>query len=122
MYENGNFESYKDLIVWQKSVDLAGHVYDLTDQLPKTEQFGLSSQMQRAGISIPSNIAEGYDRNHRGEYHQFLGISYGSSAELETQLIICRTRYKNVEYSHIFSLLEEVRKMPRSLLAKQKSR
>lgn len=122
MYENGKFESYKDLIVWQKSVELAGTIYDLTDQLPKSEQFGLSSQMQRAAVSIPSNIAEGYDRNHSGEYRQFLGISYGSSAELETELIICQKRYGTLNYENIFSLLQEVRKMLRVMIAKQKSR
>ena len=83
-------QSYKDLTVWQKSVELVIEVYRLTTFLPKDELYGLSSQMKRAVVSIPSNIAEGFRRNHKPEQVQFYAISYGSGAELETQLEICR--------------------------------
>lgn len=80
--------SFKDLTVWQKSVNLSVNIYELTAKLPNTEKFGLSSQLRRAAVAIPSNIAEGYRRNNRKEYIQFCGIALGSAAELETQLII----------------------------------
>lgn len=85
--------SYKDLIVWQKSYELVKLVYSLTSDLPNNEQFGLVSQMRRCAISIPSNIAEGQQRNNVKEYRQFLGIAQGSAAELETQLLLCRDLY-----------------------------
>ena len=78
--------SYKDLIVYQKTYELALNIYKATKDFPKTEQFGLVSQMRRASVSIPSNIAEGYRRKYRKEYIQFLNIAYGSSGELETQI------------------------------------
>src|SRR5690606_8360684 len=89
----------------------------LTAQLPANEQFGLSSQMQRAAVAIPSNIAEGYGRQHRKEFIQFLAIAQGSSCELETQLIISKNTYSNLEtkVSECLSLLEEVQRMLRSL-------
>ncbi|MBL8030977.1 MAG: four helix bundle protein [Candidatus Doudnabacteria bacterium] len=122
MYESGNFQSYKDLIVWQKSLELAHLIYDATKQLPKSELFGLVSQMQRAAVSIPSNIAEGYDRNNPGEFRQFLGIAYGSSAELETQLLLCIREYPSVGYTQATEKLSEVRKMLKSLIQKHKNR
>lgn len=122
MYESGNFQSYKDLIVWQKSIELTHLIYDITKQLPKSELFGLVSQMQRAAVSIPSNIAEGYDRNNLGEFRQFLGIAYGSSAELETQLILCAREYPNIGYIQPTGKLNEVRKMLKSLIQKHKNR
>lgn len=81
--------SYQDLRVWQKAMDLVEEVYRLTPMLPATEKYGLASQMQRAVASIPSNIAEGYGRQHRGEYIQYLSMSNGSLKELETQVLIC---------------------------------
>lgn len=122
MYDTGKFESYKDLIVWQKAISLADYVYSLTLTFPNQERFGLSSQMQRAAVSIPSNIAEGFDRNHASEFLQFLGIAYGSSAELETQLLIAEKRYPSDLYEAIRGLLEEVRKILRVIITKQKSR
>jgi four helix bundle protein len=85
---------FKELLVWQKSVELTTEIYKLTTQFPKEEKYGLISQITRSAISIPSNIAEGAGRNSKGEFHQFLGISIGSSFELETQLIVA----KNLEY------------------------
>ena len=81
-------ESFKDLIVWQKAVQLSSEIYRLTAAFPRSEQFGLTNQMRRAAVSIASNIAEGYGRRTRGEYVQFLGHARGSNCELQTQLII----------------------------------
>jgi len=82
--------TYKDLIVWQKGIDLVMAVYKLTEKFPKTEIYGLTSQMRRAAISIPSNIAEGRRKNSPNDYRRFLLISFGSGAELETQIIIAK--------------------------------
>ncbi len=83
-------QSYKDLLIWQKGISLVKYVYLLCEKLPKDEMFGLQSQMKRAAISIPSNIAEGYGRNYSQNYIQFLRMVRGSLLELETQLIISR--------------------------------
>src|SRR3989337_842648 len=82
--------SYRDLIVWKKSIDLVGRIYSCTRSFPKAEMYGLTSQIRRAGISIPANIAEGQARNSKGEFLQFLGIAQGSLAELETLILICQ--------------------------------
>ena len=82
-------KSYKNLIVWQKSMDLVIDIYKLVKKLPKEETYSLSDQMRRAVVSIPSNIAEGYARKTTKEYLKFLSIANGSRTELETQLIIC---------------------------------
>lgn len=81
-------KSYKDLLVWQKGVSLVKHVYQLTRRFPDEEKFGLVSQMRRAAVSIPSNIAEGQCRHTRGEFVQFISHSEGSVAELETQITL----------------------------------
>src|SRR3989344_6403209 len=83
-------QTYRDLIVWQKGIQLVKAVYQLTDKFPKSEMFGLVSQMRRASVSIPANLAEGYSRKHRPEYIQFVRIAYGSGAELETFLVLTR--------------------------------
>src|SRR5438552_2937586 len=80
--------SYRDLIVWQKGMDLATDAYKLTKSFPKEELFGLTSQIRRSAASIPANIAEGYGRDNRGEYVQFLRIAQGSLKELETHLLL----------------------------------
>ena len=80
--------SYRDLVVWQKAVEFVTEIYRLTHTFPKEEMFGLMSQMRRAAVSIPSNIAEGHGRLSRKEYIHFLGNARGSMAELETQVII----------------------------------
>ena len=82
-------KSYKELIVWQKAMDLVGEVYKLVKFLPREETYALSDQMRRAVVSSPSNIAEGQERNSSKEFAQFLSIARGSKAELETQLCIC---------------------------------
>jgi len=81
-------KSFKDLIVWQKSYELVLEIYKITGRFPKSEIYGLSQQMRRAAVSIPSNIAEGYGRKHKTEYNQFLSIAYGSLLELETQFLL----------------------------------
>lgn len=78
-------KSFKDLIVWQKSYKLVLEIYKLTKSFPKWETYGLSHQIRKAAVSIPSNIAEGYGRKHKTEYQQFLSIAYGSLLEVETQ-------------------------------------
>lgn len=82
--------SYKDLIVWQKAMNLVTTVYEITQRFPQSELYILTSQMKRSAISIPSNIAEGRRRKSRKEYSQFLNIAYASGAELETQLEIAK--------------------------------
>lgn len=112
--------SFKDLTVWQKSKTLSVKIYTLTEKLPSNEQFGLSSQMRRAAIAVPSNIAEGYRRNNRKEYRQFCGIALGSAAELETQLIITKEIYPSIDLrtDELIDLCEEVEKMLSALIAK----
>jgi len=111
--------SYRELTVWQKSIDLVAEIYKLTESFPKPELYGLSSQMRRASVSIPSNIAEGYSRNHRQEYIQFLKIAFGSGAELETQIVIAkRLRFAAAkDYSTLERVLEETMKMLNALIA-----
>ena len=82
--------SYRDLVVWQKAVELVTEIYRLTQSIPKEEKIDLMSQMRRAAVSIPSNIAEGHGRLSRKEYIYFLGNARGSLAELETQVTIAR--------------------------------
>lgn len=102
--------SFKDLIVWQKSYKLALEIYGTTKSFPKEELSGLSSQMRRTAISIPSNISEGYSRQHKKEYSHFLSISYGSLSELETQSLLAKDLgYINEESYKIFeNLFKEV--------------
>jgi four helix bundle protein len=83
-------QSFKDLIAWQKSADLTVAIYELTSNFPDSERFGLSNQMRRAAVSIASNIAEGYGRSTKDEYHLFLGHARGSCCEIETQILIAR--------------------------------
>jgi four helix bundle protein len=114
--------SFKDLIVWQRSMELAVTVYRITQKLPANEQFGLTSQLRRAAVSIPSNIAEGYGRQSTGNYRQFLSISRGSLMELETQIDICeRLKYLAVlETENILKEITEISKMLTSLISKIK--
>ena len=114
---------YKDFVVWQKAIDLAVEVYRLIKLLPKFETYGLSDQMRRAVVSIPSNIAEGQGRNSTKEFVYFLGIARGSQKELETQIYIC-TRlgyFTEEEASTALNLCEEVGKMLNALIIKLQS-
>src|SRR5580658_9049674 len=83
-------QSYRDLVVWKKSIALVLEVYRCTQTFPKTETYGLTSQLRRAAVSIPSNIAEGQARLSTGEFKQFLGNARGSLMEVETQILIAR--------------------------------
>ena len=92
-------KNYKDLKVWQKSYELCLKIYRLTAKFPKEERYGLTSQIRRAAVSIPSNIAEGYGRKTTPDYLRFLYIAYGSICELETQLLLSGDlNYVNQEY------------------------
>ena len=114
---NQKIEDYKDLIVWQRAMELVVEVYQLVKKLPKEELFALSDQIRRAVISIPSNIAEGYERNSTKEYIHFLSIAKGSKAELETQLLLCtKIHYlNNSDIEKSISLIQEIGKMINSL-------
>lgn len=105
--------SYKELIVWQRAMELVVAVYKLTELFPKTEIYGLISQMRRCVVSIPSNIAEGRRRSTKKDYRQFLIIAYSSGAELETQIEIAKRLHfgKDLDYSKVDSLLDEVMRM-----------
>ncbi len=98
-------KSYKELDVWKKGIEIVDVVYKMTGTFPKEERYGLATQMQRAAVSIVSNIAEGFARQHTKEYQQFCYIALGSCAELETQLIIAQRR--NYVSSEAFSELED---------------
>ena len=98
-------KSYKELDVWKKGIEIVDVVYKMTGKFPKEERYGLTTQMQRAAVSIASNIAEGFARQHTKEYQQFCYIVLGSCAELETQLIIAQRR--NYVSSEDFSELED---------------
>jgi len=113
--------SFKEMVVWQKSVDLTEMIYQLCLQLPSEERYGMTSQMQRAATAIPSNIAEGHRRNNRKEYYQFCGIALGSAAELETQLIITSRVYSKINTKEAIDLCVEVQKMLNSLIRRLKS-
>jgi len=109
--------SYRDLDVWKLSIELVKEVYQITQKFPASEIYGLTSQIRRAAISIPSNIAEGQGRNSPKEFRQFLAIALGSMAELETQLIIAtEIGYVNTgELDHLLSRIDTIRKMAKSL-------
>jgi four helix bundle protein len=83
-------ESFRNLAVWQRSIELTVAVYKLTSSFPDAERFGLTSQLRRAAVSVASNIAEGYGRSTKGEYVQFLGHARGSNSEVETQIVIAK--------------------------------
>ena len=83
-------DSYRDLIVWQRAIQMTLAIYRLTGEFPIEERYGLTSQVRRAGVSVASNIAEGYGRMSTGEYKQFLGMARGSNLEVQTQLVIAR--------------------------------
>jgi len=111
-------KSHTDLIVWQKAVQLSVEIYKLTDTFPPREMYGISNQMRRAAVSIPSNIAEGRNRGTRKDYAHFLHMSYGSAAELETQILISKQLGYTKDESTVESLLREVSKMLHVMIEK----
>lgn len=113
-------QSYKDLVVWQKSMDLADHIYKISAGWPKDETYGLTNQIRRAVVSIPSNIAEGYGRMSPGEYKHHLAIARGSLVETETQIELARRFGYNTaeEIAQIVALQSEIGKMLWSMLTK----
>lgn len=110
--------SYRDLVVWQKAMGLVSAVYQITAAFPDSERFGLTSQIQRAAVSIPSNIAEGQGRLATKEFRQFLGVARGSLKELETQLlIILDLAYAPAEnVQNCLDLADEVSRMINALI------
>lgn len=110
--------NHKELIVWQKSITLVKLVYQQTGSFPSDERFGLTNQMRRCSVSIPSNIAEGFGRGSDKELTRFLRISLGSSSELDTQLILSKELHYMDEkrYNELSALNEEVAKMLSSLI------
>ena len=113
-----NTRTYRDLLVGKRAMDLVEAVYKLSEQFPEREKFGLTSQMQRAAVSVPANIAEGYGRVHRGDYVHHLSIARGSLAELETHVAIgVRLGYANREDAlHVWEIAQDVGKMLRSMI------
>ena len=108
---------YKDLLVWQKAIALVTQVYVLTRSFPREEWYGLTSQIRRAAVSVPSNIAEGQARLTPGEFRHFLGIARGSLAELDTQLIIAEKLGYLAAPCPVFEQLAEVGRMLSGLLS-----
>ena len=118
--EEEKIYSFRDLKIWQKGLEITREVYLLSRKLPKEELFGLVSQMKRAAVSIPSNIAEGRGRSSRKDFCQFLHIAVGSMLELETQLIIANDSYR-VEIGKIVKMLDEEQRMTISMIKKLKA-
>ena len=108
-------KDYKDLKVWQKGIEIVDKIYSITAKFPKEEVYGLVLQMRKAAVSIPSNIAEGFVRHHSKEYKQFLYISLGSCAELDTQLIISYRR-KYITKEELEELTEDINHESRMLV------
>ena len=122
MKVEGRSNSYRDLIVWQKSMSLAREIYHLTKSFPKEEIYGLTSQIRRCAVSIPSNIAEGKGRGSDKEFVRFLQISLGSLYELNTQLELSYdlSYVKSIEKN--FNLSFEIEKMLNALITKKGGR
>jgi len=113
-------KSYQDLLVWQRSMGLVESIYRITGQLPEDERFGLVSQMRRAAVSGPSNIAEGFGRQARGEYRHYLSNARGSLMELETHIIVCqRLRFLKSDITDpLLSEITEISKMLATLTSR----
>lgn len=111
-------EGFKKLIAWQKAYTLALEIYKMTNNFPKTELYGLTSQLRRAAISVGGNIAEGYERCHRREYMHFLGIAKGSLGEVEAYLLFAKDlKYINdCEYEKIDLIRQQVGKLLKGLI------
>jgi len=115
-----NVRSYRDLLVWQKSIDLAEMIYLDSKSFPAEERFGLTSQIRRAAVSVPANIAEGAARTGTGEYLQFLSVASGSLAEVETFLILAE-RLKLLSADRTQTLLTHCEEISRMLAGLKRS-
>ena len=113
-------KSFKDLKIWKRGMKLIEDIYTNTRTFPKGEMYGLTSQLRRSAISIPSNISEGFARLHNKEYKQFLYMSLGSCAELTTQIIIASQLgyIDNVNSDNLLHDVEEISKMTMGLIKK----
>ena len=120
---NGRTRHFRDLLVWQKAMDLARAIYTETETLPQKEIFGLQSQMRRAAVSVPSNIAEGHGRLDDGHFRQFLATSRGSLFELQTQLQLAADLkfLANDRAANLIGQCEEVARIINRLLAAMKT-
>ena len=115
-----SIQSFKDLKAWQLGMDVVEGVYHLTDKFPKSEIYGLANQMRRSAISIPSNLAEGQDRDSTKEFIHFIAISIGSLCELETQLLIAH-RLKYCQSSDIEAVMSKLAEAGRTIRGLQKA-
>jgi four helix bundle protein len=122
--ETSKIKSYRELIIWQKSIQIVTNIYKLTRNFPKKKLFGLISQMRMCTISIPSNIAEGFGRNSQGDFKRFLNIALGSTYELKTQIeISLNLEYLNIEnYKKLMESSVVLEKMTNSLASKIKAK
>lgn len=118
MDTKAQLKSFKELIVWQRAIQLVKLVYLVTEALPKTEQYALSNQLRRAALSIPVNIAEGYKCKGVKEYLRFLSMAEGSAAELETQLVLLKDLYVGTNTKLVEQTLAEVQKMLYAIIQK----
>ena len=120
----GKIQSYRDLVVWQKAMDLVVTAYRIAARLPDHERYGLATQMRRAAVSIPANIAEGYGRCHRGDYIHHLSVANGSVKELETHFqIAIRLNYlPSNDVDLVLQQADEVGRMLAAVIAKLKTK
>ena len=113
-------KSFRDLLIWQRGIQLVKEVYEETRNFPKEELYGLTNQIRRPAISIPSNISEGHIRQHKSEFIQFLSIAIGSLAELETQILIAKELgyISNERMEYLINQMNSIGKMIRGLMKK----
>jgi len=112
--------SFRDLEIWKRGIDLVKSIYEITKSFPNSECYGLTSQIRRAAVSIPSNIAEGHIRGHKAEFRQFLFIALGSLAELETQVIIAHELgyLESIKKNKLIEEMDILGKQLRTLISK----
>ena len=117
-------QAFQDLLVWQRAIEMTTAIYELTDDFPAKEVYGLSSQVRRAAVSVASNIAEGRGRLTQGEFKYFLGLAQGSNYEVQTQLVIAkRLKFGNsASFSKAEGLSIEVGKMLSSLITQLRAK
>ena len=111
-------KTFRDLLIWQRAMDFVVLIYKCTDSFPDTEKFGLVSQLRRAAISLPSNIAEGYGRNSGGDFNRFLNIAMGSLFEIQTQIELSYLlKYlSKEEFEKLYELTREIERMTDSFI------